>query len=46
MSPTIARHRGQVQLEHSDMRLALNMVEMAKGRVSHALIDETQQQFR
>jgi len=30
MSATMARQKGRVQLEQSDMRLALNMAKMAK----------------
>jgi len=43
MSVTMARQGGRVQLEQSDMRLALNMAKMAKGGFSHAAIEETQQ---
>jgi len=43
MSATMARKRGRVQLELSDMRHALNMAEMAKGGFSGAAIEETQQ---
>jgi len=42
MSATMARQGGGVQLEQSDMRLALNMAEMAKGGFSRATIEETQ----
>jgi len=42
VSPTMARQRGHVQLEQSDMRLALNMAKMTKGGFSHAAIDVTQ----
>jgi len=42
MSGTMARQGGQVQLEQSDMRLALNMARMAKGGFCRAAIDETQ----
>ena len=31
MSATMARQGGRVQLEQSNMRLALNMAKMAKG---------------
>jgi hypothetical protein len=41
MSATMARQGGRVQLEQSDMRLALNMVKMAKVGFSHAAIEET-----
>ena len=43
MSATMARQGGRVQLEQSDMRLALNMAKMAKGGFSRAAIEETQQ---
>ena len=43
MSATMARHGGRVQLEQSDMRLALNMAKMAKSGFSRAAIEETQQ---
>jgi hypothetical protein len=39
----MARQGGRVQLEQSDMRLALNMAKMAKGGFSCATIEETQQ---
>jgi len=42
MSATMARQRGRVQWEQSDMRLALNMANMAKGRFSRAGVEETQ----
>jgi hypothetical protein len=42
MSATMARQGGQVQVEQSDMCLALNMTKMAKGGFSHAAIEETQ----
>jgi len=41
MSATMARQGGRVQLEQSDMRLALNMAKMAKEGFSHAAIGET-----
>jgi hypothetical protein len=41
MSATMARQGGRVQLEQSDMRLALNMSKMAKGGCSPATIEET-----
>jgi len=41
MSATMARQGGQVQLEQSDMRLALNMAKMAKESFSRAAIEET-----
>jgi hypothetical protein len=43
MSATMARQGGRVQLEQSDMRLALNMAKMAKGGISCAAIEEMQQ---
>jgi len=43
MSATMARQGGWVQLEQSDMRLALNMAKMAKWGFSSAAIEETQQ---
>jgi hypothetical protein len=46
MSATMARQAGRVQLEQSDMRLALNMAKMAKGGFSRATIEETQQLIR
>jgi len=42
MSATMARQGGRVQLEQSDMPLALNMAKMAKGGFSRAAIAETQ----
>jgi hypothetical protein len=42
MSATMARQGGRVQLEQTDMRLALNMAKMAKGGFSHAAVEETQ----
>ena len=41
MSATMARQGGRVQLEQSDMRLALNMAKMAKEGFSRASIEET-----
>jgi hypothetical protein len=43
MSATTARQAGRVQLEQSDMRLALNIAEMPKGGFSHTAIEETEQ---
>jgi hypothetical protein len=43
MSATMARQGGCVQLEQSDMRLALNMAKMAKGRLCHARGEAKQQ---
>jgi len=42
MSATMARQGGRVQLEQSDMRLALNMAKMAKGGFLRGAIEETQ----
>jgi len=42
MSATMARWGGQVQLEQSNMHLALHMAKMAKGGFSHAAIEKTQ----
>jgi len=46
MSAPRARQGGRVQLELSDMRLALKMAKMAKGGFSCAAIEETQQLFK
>jgi len=43
MSATMARQGGRVQIEQSDMRLALNMAKMAKGGISRAAIEEMHQ---
>jgi hypothetical protein len=40
MSSTMARQGGWVQLEQSDMRLALNMAKMAEEGFSRATIEE------
>ena len=40
MSATIASQEGWVQLKQSDMRLALNMVNIAKGGFSLATSEE------
>jgi len=42
MSATMARQGGRVQLEQSDMRLALTMANMANGGFSRAAIEEMQ----
>jgi len=42
MSATMPRQEVWVQLEQSDMCLALNMAKMAKKRFSHAAIEEMQ----
>jgi hypothetical protein len=41
MSATMARQGGWVQLEQSNMRLALNMAKRAKEGFSRAAIEET-----
>jgi len=41
MSATMARQGGRVQLEQSNMRLALNMAKMAKESISRSAIEET-----
>jgi len=46
MSATIARQGGRVQLDLSDMLLALNMATMAKGGISRAAIEEKQRLIR
>jgi len=43
MSATMVRQGGRVQLEQSDMCLALNMARMTNGGYLHAPIEETQQ---
>jgi len=45
MTGTMARQRGRVQLEQSDIHLALNMAKMANGGFLHAVIEETQYLF-
>jgi len=42
MSTTMARQGRRVQLEQSDMRLALNMAKIAQEGFLHAVIQETQ----
>jgi len=42
MSATMATQGGRVQLEQSDMRLALDMPKMAKGGCSRAAMEESQ----
>jgi len=42
----MARQGGRVQLEQSDMRLALNVAKMAKGGFSRTAIEETQFLFK
>ena len=42
MSATMARQGGQVQLKHSHTHEPLIMANLAKGVVSHAVVDETQ----
>jgi len=46
MSATMARQGGQVQLEQSDMHLALSLAKRAKGGFLRTTIDETQQLFK
>jgi len=46
MSSTMARQGGRVQLEQSDMRLALNMAKMAKEGFSRAAIEETKYRIK
>jgi len=41
MSATMARQGGRVQLEQSDMHLALNMAKMAKEGILRSTIEET-----
>jgi len=41
MSATMAWRGGQVQLEQSDMRLALSMAKITKEGFSRATIEET-----
>jgi hypothetical protein len=41
MSATMARQGGRVQLEQSNMRLALNMAKMAREGFLRAAIKET-----
>jgi len=41
MSATMARQEGRVQLEQSNMRLALNKAKMAKEGSSRTTIEET-----
>jgi len=43
MSATMARQGGRVQLQQSDMCLALNMAKMAQGGYLNAAVEETQQ---
>jgi len=42
MSATMARKSGRVQLEQSDMHLAINTAKMAKGGFLRAAIEKTQ----
>jgi len=42
MSATMVRQGGRVQLEQSDMRLALNRAKMAKEGLLRAIIEDTQ----
>jgi len=43
MSATMARQGLRVQLEQSDMLLAVNMAKLAKGGFLHSAMEETQQ---
>jgi len=43
MLGTMPRQGGRVQLEQPNMDLALNMAKMAKGEISRAGMEETQQ---
>jgi len=43
MSATMARQGGLLQLERSNMHLALNMAKRAKGGFSRASVEERQQ---
>jgi len=42
MTATMPRQGGGVQLEHSNLRLALNKAKMANGGFSRAAMEETQ----
>jgi len=42
MSATMAEQGGRVQLEQSDMHLALNTAKIAQGGISRAAMEETQ----
>jgi len=46
MSATMARQRGRVQLEQSDMGLALNVAKMPNGGFSRATFKETHQSIK
>jgi len=46
MSATMGRQGGRVQLEHSDMRYALNMAKMTKEGFSRAGTEEAQQPIK
>jgi len=41
MAVSMARQGGQVQLEQSNMRQALNMAKMVKEGISRATVDQT-----
>jgi hypothetical protein len=41
MAATMARQGGRVQLEQADMRIALNVVEMAKNGISRSAMEDT-----
>jgi hypothetical protein len=46
MSATMVMQEGDVQLQQTDMRIALNMTKMAKGGFFQAVIQETQYQIK
>jgi hypothetical protein len=46
MSATMATHGGRIQLEQSNIDLALNMPKMDKGEYSRAASEETQLQIK
>jgi hypothetical protein len=46
MSTSMARLGGRVQLEQSDMCIALNIAKLAKGEFSCAVIEKTHQLFK
>jgi len=46
MSASMARQGGRVHLDHSDMRLTLNMAKMGNGGFSRAAIEEIQYLIR
>jgi hypothetical protein len=46
MSASMARQEGQGHVAQCDMRLTVNMAKMTKGGISHAAIEETQQEIK